>query len=172
VTTAAIPAPCSIAAERLRAALRSATLLGGAAIVIFWIICALFGERLVPLDPYADNLLAALAPPSLAHWFGTDQLGRDIFSRVIIGSRDILTIAPLATLLGTVLGTILGLVIGYFGGIVDSVVGRILEALQALPLVIVALMALAAVGTSNLTVILVIGFVFTPLIARTVRSAV
>jgi peptide/nickel transport system permease protein len=172
VTTAAIPAPRSIAVERLRAALRSATLLGGAAIVIFWIVCALFGERLAPLDPYADNLLAALAPPSLAHWFGTDQLGRDIFSRVIIGSRDILTIAPLATLLGTVLGTILGLVIGYFGGVVDSVVGRILEALQALPLVIVALMALAAVGTSNLTVILVIGFVFTPLIARTVRSAV
>jgi peptide/nickel transport system permease protein len=172
VTTAAIPAPRSIAAERLRAAPRSATLLGGAAIVIFWIVCAVFGERLAPFDPYADNLLAALAPPSLAHWFGTDQLGRDIFSRVIVGSRDILVIAPLATLLGTVLGTILGLVLGYFGGIVDSVVGRILEALQALPLVIVALMALAAVGTSNLTVILVIGFVFTPLIARTVRSAV
>jgi len=172
VTAAAIPAPRSVAAERLRAALRSATLLGGAAIVIFWIVCAVFGERLAPFDPYADNLLAALAPPSLGHWFGTDQLGRDIFSRVIIGSRDILVIAPLATLLGTVLGTILGLVIGYFRGIVDSVVGRILEALQALPLVIVALMALAAVGTSNLTVILVIGFVFTPLIARTVRSAV
>ena len=172
MTAAAIPAPRSVAAERLRAALRSATLLGGAAIVIFWIVCAVFGERLAPFDPYADNLLAALAPPSLGHWFGTDQLGRDIFSRVIIGSRDILVIAPLATLLGTVLGTILGLVIGYFRGIVDSVVGRILEALQALPLVIVALMALTAVGTSNLTVILVIGFVFTPLIARTVRSAV
>jgi peptide/nickel transport system permease protein len=162
----------SVAAERLRAALRSPTLIGGAAIVGFWIVCAAFGARLVPYDPYADHLLDTLAPPSLAHWFGTDQLGRDIFSRVIIGSRDILAIAPLATLLGTVLGTILGLTIGYVGGTLDSIASRLLEAVQALPLVIVALMALAAVGTSNLTVILVIGFVFTPLIARTVRSAV
>jgi peptide/nickel transport system permease protein len=144
----------------------------GGAIVLFWIVCALFGQSLAPLDPYADNLLATLAPPSAAHWFGTDQLGRDVFSRVIIGSRDILTIAPLATVLGTALGTLLGLTIGYLGGAVDAVISRVIEAVQALPLVIVALMALAAVGTSDLSVILVIGFVFTPLIARTVRSAV
>ncbi len=140
--------------------------------MLFWIVCALFGQSLAPLDPYADNLLATLAPPSAAHWFGTDQLGRDVFSRVIIGSRDILTIAPLATVLGTALGTLLGLTIGYLGGAVDAVISRVIEAVQALPLVIVALMALAAVGTSDLSVILVIGFVFTPLIARTVRSAV
>ena len=172
MTAVVLPKPRNVASERLRAALRSPTLISGTVIVVFWIVCALFGERLVPFDPYADDLLATLTPPSLTHWFGTDQLGRDVFSRVIIGSRDILTIAPLATLLGTVLGTMLGLAIGYFGGAVDSVVSRVLEALQALPLVIVALMALAAVGTSNLTVIVVIGFVFTPLIARTVRAQV
>jgi peptide/nickel transport system permease protein len=158
--------------ERLEAAARSATLMTGAAILLFWIVCAVFGERIAPLDPYADDLLATLAPPSAAHWFGTDQLGRDVFSRVIVGARDILIVAPLATLLGTVLGTALGLAIGYFRGVLDDVAGRIIEALQALPLVIVALMALAAVGTSNATVVVVIGFVFTPLIARTVRSAV
>jgi peptide/nickel transport system permease protein len=158
--------------EKLAAAVGSATLVTGGSILVFWIVCAIFGARIAPLDPYADNLLATLSPPSAAHWFGTDQLGRDVFSRVIVGARDILIVAPLATLLGTVLGTALGLAIGYFRGVIDDVVGRIIEALQALPLVIVALMALAAVGTSNATVVLVIGFVFTPLIARTVRSAV
>ena len=158
--------------DRFRAALRSPGLIAGVVIVTFWVVCALFGARLAPMDPYADNLLATLAPPSAAHWFGTDQLGRDILSRVIVGARDILSVGLLATLLGTVCGTVLGLALGYLGGVFDAVVSRVIEALQALPLVIVALMALAAVGTSNLTVILVIGFVFTPLIARTVRSAV
>jgi peptide/nickel transport system permease protein len=159
------------AAEKLRLALRSRTLMIGTGILLFWIACALFGRRMTPLDPYADDLLSTLAPPSGAHWFGTDQLGRDVFSRVIIGARDILIVAPLATLLGTLLGTALGLVIGTVRGVLDDIVSRIIEALQALPLVIVALMMLAAVGTSNATVVLVIGFVFTPLIARTVRAA-
>jgi peptide/nickel transport system permease protein len=155
----------------LQAALRSRTLLIGAAILLFWIACALFGRHMTPLDPYADDLLAALTPPSRAHWFGTDQLGRDVFSRVIIGARDILIVAPLSTLLGTVLGSVLGLTIGYFRGVLDDIVSRVIEALQALPLIVVALMALAAVGTSNATVVCVIGFVFTPLVARTVRAA-
>jgi peptide/nickel transport system permease protein len=167
------PAPSrSVAQERWHAACRSPTLIAGVLILTFWIVCALLGTDITPRDPYADDLLATLAPPSAAHWFGTDQLGRDIFSRVIVGARDILIVAPLATLLGTVLGTALGLCVGFFRGVLDDVAGRIIEALQALPLVIVALMALAAVGTSNLTVVLVIGFVFTPLIARTVRAAV
>jgi len=150
---------------------RSGSLWLGLAILLFWIACALFGRHMAPLDPYADDLLATLAAPSTAHWFGTDQLGRDVFSRVIIGARDLLIVAPLATLLGTVLGTALGLLVGYFRGALDDIVSRVIEALQELPLVIVALMALAAVGTSNTSVVLVIGFVFTPLIARTVRSA-
>jgi peptide/nickel transport system permease protein len=172
VTSAEIGGSRRFSSERLRAAGRSATLLVGLVIVGFWVVCALFGMRFAPLDPYADNLLATLEPPSFAHWFGTDQLGRDIFSRVIVGARDILTVAPLATLLGTVLGATLGLFVGYYRGILDGVVSRVIEAVQALPLVIVALMTLAAVGTSNLTVVIVIGLVFTPLIARTVRSAV
>ena len=161
----------SAATDAWRAALRSRTLLIGVGILLFWIVCALFGRHLTPQDPYADDLLSTLAPPSWRHWFGTDQLGRDVFSRVIIGARDILIVAPLATLLGTLLGTALGLVIGTVRGVLDDIVSRIIEALQALPLVIVALMMLAAVGTSNATVVLVIGFVFTPLIARTVRAA-
>jgi peptide/nickel transport system permease protein len=120
----------------------------------------------------ADDLLGSLAPPSPEHWFGTDQLGRDVFSRVIVGSRDILTVAPLATLLGVLGGAILGLLMGYLGGAVDEVVGRFIDAFLAIPLVIVALLALAGLGASNFTVIVVIGLSFTPLVARTVRSAV
>jgi peptide/nickel transport system permease protein len=158
--------------EALGALARSATFDLGVLILLFWVLCALFGHWLVPQDPFASDPLNSLAPPSAEHWFGTDQLGRDVFARVIVGSRDILTIAPLATLLGTAAGTAIGLVVGYFGGWVDAVIGRAIDALLALPLVIVALLALAAVGASNTTVILVIGLTFAPITARTVRAAV
>ena len=127
---------------------------------------------IVPYDPYADDLLNALMPPSADHWFGTDQLGRDVFSRVIAGARDILTIAPLSTLISTVMGTALGLVMGYFRGAFDESISRIVDALLALPTVIVALLALVALGPSSATVVFVIGFTFAPIIARTVRASV
>lgn len=151
---------------------RSPTFVVGGAIVLFWAFCALFGTWLVPFDPYADDMLNSLAPPSAEHWFGTDQLGRDVFSRVIAGARDILTLAPLATLLSTVLGAALGLAMGYFGGWIDEVLSRVVDAVLALPTVIVALLALTALGASNTTVLLVIGFTFAPIIARTVRASV
>ena len=159
-------------AELFFALMRSGTFLTGFAIVLFWVICALFGEHFTPYDPLADDIINALSPPSAEHWFGTDQLGRDVFSRVIVGSRDILTVAPLATLLATVAGTALGLFTGYFRGIADDIVSRVLEAFMAIPVVIVALLAIVALGTSKATVIVVIGLSFAPIIARTVRSAV
>jgi peptide/nickel transport system permease protein len=155
-----------------RLLLRKPTFLLGSAVLVFWIVCAIFGQAIAPHDPLAQSLLAKNSPPSGAHWLGTDSLGRDVLSRVITGARDILVIAPLATLLGTVLGTIVGLIMGYVGGIVDTVLGRIVEAVLALPVVIVAFLFIVAVGPSSLTLILVIGFIFTPLIARTVRTAV
>jgi peptide/nickel transport system permease protein len=158
--------------ERGKALLRSPTFVVGALILLFWVACALIGHWVVPQDPYASDPLNSLTPPDATHWFGTDQLGRDVFARVIVGARDILTIAPLATLLGTVAGTAVGLIVGYFDGWVDNVIGRLIDAVLALPLVIVALLALAAVGASNVTVILVIGITFTPITARTVRAAV
>jgi peptide/nickel transport system permease protein len=164
--------PASARSERLRLLLRSPTFLAGIFILLFWIACALFGTRLVPVDPYADDLLSALTGPSAEHWFGTDALGRDVFSRVIVGARDILTMAPLATILGIILGTAIGLVTGYFRGLIDDIVSRLVEAILALPLVIVALLALVALGSSKVTVVVVIGMVFSPIIARTVRSAV
>jgi len=155
-----------------RLLLRRPTFIVGAAILLFWVVCAIFGHMIAPQDPLAQQLLATNKPPSGAHWFGTDQLGRDVFSRVIVGARSILVISFFATLLGTVAGTALGLAMGYLGGVVDMIGGRIVEAVLALPLVVVAFLFVVAVGPSPLTIIIVIGLVFTPLIARTVRSAV
>jgi peptide/nickel transport system permease protein len=172
VGAAAAPAAMSEARERLRQVLRSKTFLTGAVILSFWVFCAIFGPMIVPYDPFADDILNSLLPPSGEHWFGTDQLGRDMFSRVIVGARDILTVAPLATLLSTVCGAALGLVMGYFRGAIDEIIGRFVDAVLALPTVIVALLALVALGPSTTTVIIVIGFTFTPIIARTVRAGV
>ncbi len=155
-----------------RLLLRRPTFIAGTAILLFWVVCAVFGHAIAPQDPLAQQLLATNKAPSGAHWFGTDQLGRDVFSRVIVGARSILIISFFATLLGTVAGTALGLAMGYLGGVVDIVGGRLVEAVLALPLVVVAFLFVVAVGPSPLTIIIVIGFVFTPLIARTVRSAV
>jgi peptide/nickel transport system permease protein len=155
-----------------RLLLRRATFVIGAAILLFWVVCAIFGRSIAPHDPLVQTLLAKNSPPSSAHLLGTDSLGRDVLSRVIVGARDILLITPLATLLGTVLGTVLGLIMGYVGGVVDTVLGRVVEAVLALPVVIVAFLFIVAVGPSPLSLIVVIGFIFTPLIARTVRTAV
>jgi peptide/nickel transport system permease protein len=161
-----------VSAEVFRGLLHTPSFIVGAVVLLFWIICAIFGPAIAPHSPYAQNLLGINKAPSSAHWFGTDQLGRDMFSRVIVGSRDILIIAPLATLLGTVLGTAVGLFMGYFRGLVDDVLGRFVEAFLALPVVVTGIIALSTLGRSNLVLIVVIGLLFTPLIARTVRAAV
>lgn len=152
--------------------LRSPTLIVGAVILAFWVCCATFGSHLTPYDPLATDMLNVLSPISPQHWFGTDQLGRDVFSRVIVGARDVLIVAPLATLLGVILGTVGGLTTAYFGGIVEVMMSRVVEALLALPVVVVALLALVALGPSNTTVVIVIGVIFAPSIARTVHAAV
>lgn len=158
--------------ELLGELLRSKTFLVGAFVLLVWIVFAIFGSSIAPHSPYAQNLEAINQAPGAGHLFGTDQLGRDLLSRVIVGVRDVLIIAPLATLLGTVLGTVVGMLMGYFRGLVDDVLGRFVEAFLALPVVVTGVIALSTLGRSNLVLILVIGLVFTPLIARTVRAAV
>ncbi|HEX6506113.1 MAG TPA: ABC transporter permease [Chloroflexota bacterium] len=154
------------------ALLRSKTFIIGAVILLFWILDALFWPLFVPQDPQALDPINTLTGPSSAHWFGTDNLGRDVFARVLAGSRDVLTVAPAATLLALVAGTLLGLVTGYYRGLVDDIVMRGVDALLAFPLVIIALLVLALLGHSLVNVVLVIAIVFTPVVARTVRSAV
>ncbi|HSM44548.1 MAG TPA: ABC transporter permease, partial [Acidimicrobiia bacterium] len=143
-------------------------------LVTMWVFFAIFGDIVSPYDPLGtpQDILNRLEQPSAEHWFGTDDLGRDVLSRVLAGARQVLTVAVSATILGTVLGTFLGLVIGYFGGIVDDLVSRVLDAFLSIPLVITGMIALAALGPNTLGVIIVIGLVFTPIIAKTVRAAV
>lgn len=181
VEPTAVPVPAGVTAARTRrdrarelarALLRSKTFVVGALILLFWVVDAIFWRWFVPQDPQALNPLATLQGPSGAHWFGTDNLGRDVFSRVLAGASSVLVVAPLATALGIAGGTAVGLVGGYYRGFVDNASSRIVEALLAFPLIIIAVLVLSVLGRSTLNVILVIGIVFTPIVSRTVRAAV
>jgi peptide/nickel transport system permease protein len=159
--------------ERRRLLLRSPTFVIGLAVILFWVVCALLGSHITPFHPVFDQTADVSQPPSSEHFFGTDRLGRDVFSRVLAGSRDILIVAPLATLLSAVLGTALGLVTGYFRGIADDVISRIIDAVLALPTIVLAVAVVAALGSrSTWAVTVIIAVVFAPIIARTVRAAV
>lgn len=164
----------STRAQRWKLLRRSAGFWVGGGIVLMWIVFAIFGDFVTPYEPLGSpqDVLNRLQPPSSEHWFGTDDLGRDVLSRVLAGSRQVLTVALFATLLGTIVGTALGLLVGYFGGILDDIVNRVLEAFLSIPLVITGMLAIAALGPTTIGVIVVIGLVFTPIIAKTVRAAV
>lgn len=153
-------------------ALHSRVLIVGLVVLLFWVFDAIFWSVIVPYDPGAMNPIVKFHAPSLAHWFGTDAFGRDVLSRTLAGATSVLIIAPSATALGLVGGIVVGLVTGYFRGIVDDLVMRIVDALLTFPLIIIAVFVLAILGPSVVNVIIVIGFVFIPLIARTARSAV
>lgn len=170
--------------ERWRLLRRRPGFIIGVVIVTFWVICAAFGTRFVPYDPFKDLDFSNMQKgPSGKHWFGTDELGRDIFSRVLVGARDVLVVAPPAAFISVILGTILGIVMGYYRGWVDNVLSRIVEAFLALPVVMVGLLVLTITSTSDilqtitfesrkLLVIYVVSLLFTPIVARTVRAAV
>jgi peptide/nickel transport system permease protein len=158
--------------ELLRELVRSKTFVVGAIILAFWVLDAIFWRAIVPHDPLGVDPTGTLKSPGGAHWFGTDNLGRDVFSRVLAGASTVLVIAPAATALGLVGGTTVGLVTGFYRGWVDDVVSRIVDAFLALPLIVISVLVLASLGRSTLNIILVIGIIFTPLIGRTVRSAV
>jgi peptide/nickel transport system permease protein len=159
--------------ERMRLLLRSPSFVVGAVVILFWVVCAILGSRITPYHPIFDQTSDLSQAPSSEHFFGTDRLGRDVFSRVLAGSRDILLVAPLATLLSTILGTALGLVTGYLRGLADDVISRIFDAVLALPVIVIAVTVVAAIGNrSTWAVTVVIAIVFAPIIARTVRAAV
>jgi peptide/nickel transport system permease protein len=174
----ALPVPVQVSSEAslarretLRQLVRSKTFIVGVAVVAFWIFWALVNSTLTPHDPL-EQTADVLARPSSTYWFGTDSLGRDVFSRVLAGATGVLEIAPLAMLLGVAGGTVIGLVTGYFRGLVDETISRVIDAVLALPLIVIAVTAIVALGPSTVTLIVVIGVVFMPLVTRTVRAAV
>src|SRR5438876_10802905 len=116
------------------------------ALLIVIVFAALFGPYIVPHDPLASYTAAALKPPSSAHWFGTDQLGRDIFSRVVVATRLDTFIAVASVALVFLLGGLAGIAAGYFGGWSERIVGRIADTIMAFPPVGLAIGLVAAVG--------------------------
>lgn len=157
--------------EKLRLLVRNPSMIIGGVILLFWIVCAIFGERIAPYDPFATQFDGHV-PPGGTNLLGTDKLGRDVLSRVIVGSRDVLIAAPICAVIGVGLGSLLGMLMGYYRGWLDDSLGRVIEAFLALPVPLVALLALAALGSSTTTVVLTVGIFFTPIVARTVRAAV
>jgi peptide/nickel transport system permease protein len=153
--------------------MRSKAFVVGAGIVLFWVVMALAWSTVIPSSgAQSIDALHTLSGPSAAHWFGTDDLGRDVLNRVLAGAAPVLTVAPLATLLSVAAGTLLGLATGYYGGLFDDVAMRVVDALLSFPVIIVAVLVLALLGSSSLNVILTIAILFSPLVTRTVRSAV
>lgn len=143
----------------------------GIAMVLLWIITAIAAPLIAPYSASAHDYNALLHGPSFAHLLGTDGYGRDVLSRIIYGGRDVLIIAPASTIISVFLGAILGITSAYWGGWIDEIIMRILDAVMALPIVILAVLILAVLGSSVFNVIIVIALIFSPLIARTARSA-
>ena len=143
----------------------------GLVIVAIWSICAIFGQSFAPHDPYDFRTDFYLSPRG-SFPFGTDSTGRDVFSRVLVGSRDVLIVAPIAAVIGVILGVILGMLMGYTGGWLDTVLGRIVESLLALPAILIGLLAVTTLGRGSGVVIGIVAVLFAPIVARTVRAAV
>jgi len=179
LTSQPLDTPQRIRRETLRQILHSRTFVVGNVITIFWVICAIAGSHIAPFDPINATFSPSYHAPTWAHPFGMDRVGRDIFSRVIVGARSVIEIAPAATALGVGLGSVLGLLMGYFGGWIDNVIGRLVDAVLAVPFIVLAILVLTAlsagsegISVSSPKLIMVIGIAFTPIVARTVRSAV
>ncbi len=158
--------------EQRRLLLRNPSFIIGAIIIGFWVLSGLWPELLDRFDPKAN--VPGVSPrssPGDGTWWGTDRLGRDVYSRVVHGARPILIAAPAATLIAAFFGTLLGLFTGYFRGWVDEVISRILEAILSIPAILLAIVIVFTFGATTPVIIGTIGFLFIPAIARTVRAA-
>ncbi|HEX7967106.1 MAG TPA: ABC transporter permease [Stellaceae bacterium] len=142
----------------------------GAVIMAVFVLAAIFAGAITTHDPLQTNASISLAPPSAQHWLGADFMGRDVFSRIVYGARISLAVGLGSTLLGCILGVALGLTSGYLGGWVDLVVQRVVDILQALPLLVLALVMAASLGPSLQNTIIAIAIPLIPYAARVVRS--
>ena len=144
----------------------------GIAFALFFLLllAALFGPQIAPYDPLASNTAQALKPPSAQHWFGTDQLGRDVFSRVIVATRLDFFIAVVSVALVFLMGGLAGVAAGFFGGWTDRIVGRIADTIMAFPLFVLAMGIVAALGNNVQNIVLATAIVNFPLYARIARA--
>ncbi len=158
-------------ARLLRNALEWKTFTVGVLIIVMFVFGAIFAPFVAPFDPAKPDFQSLLQPPSKAHLFGTDDKGRDIFSRVVFGTRISFTIALVAVGLATLLGVPIGLLAGFSGGKIDTVISRCLDAMFAFPVILLAIAILAITGVGLRGAIIAIGLVAVPEFARVSRAA-
>ena len=144
----------------------------GFTIVGFFLLMAFIGPLVAPYGYSDQEISNRLQPPSREHLLGTDQFGRDVLSRVLVGSRDVYLVAGSGALLAVIIGLTVGLMAGYFGGVVDEILMRLIDVLLAIPPLLLAMIVLFSLGGSRLNVILVVGFLYIPMVSRVVRSVV
>jgi len=137
---------------------------------VILIVCAILGAAVAPYDPLASDTATTLKPPSAAHWFGTDQLGRDIFSRVLVATRLDMTISIASVALVFVMGGLAGVAAGFFGGWIDQVVGRVADTIMAFPLFVLAMGIVAALGNTVTNIVIATAIINFPLYARIARA--
>jgi peptide/nickel transport system permease protein len=159
------------ASTTLQRSLRSGGLVTGAVIVVVMIALACAAPLVAPYDPNAQDVLSVLADPSAAHWFGTDQFGRDVLSRVLFGARISLYVGFVSTLAGVAIGTAIGVVSGYYGGIVDRLIVAATDVLLSFPQLIMGLLLVAVLGASLTNLIIAIAVTAVPAFIRMARGS-
>src|SRR6266536_1525640 len=172
----AVASPVTRAASRspgaiiLRKLFRRRLVLVGAVILAIVAALAIFAPWITPYDPMALKILDRLQSPRAAHWFGTDELGRDVFSRVIFGARYSLMVGAMVVLISMTGGVLLGLTAGFFRR-VDGPIMRLVDAMMSFPDILLAIALVAVLGASMINVILALAIVYTPRVARVVRAS-
>ena len=160
--------PARLALRQLR---RSRLALPGLVIVLAFVFCGVFAPLIAPYDPYKNDLLNVLMPPSAAHWFGTDELGRDLLSRVIYGARISLMEGVFSVALAMLAGVPIGLVSGYVGGRTDAVIMRVIDVLLAFPGVLLAIVIISVLGPGLTNAIIAVAVYTVPIFARLARGS-
>jgi peptide/nickel transport system permease protein len=156
---------------RISKQLRTPLAITGGAIVVFWLLVAVFAPWIRPFDPLAQDF-PRLQPPSAEHWFGTDQVGRDVLSRVITGAQISIPLALMLVVFAMLIGSLLGAIAGYFGKAIDEVIMRIADLVFAFPTIILAMVIAAALGPSLTNAVIAMLIVSWPAYARVTRSLV
>ena len=143
----------------------------GMCMLLLLVFAAIFANIIAPYDPIEQDIVNRLKPPSSIHWFGTDELGRDIFSRILYGSRISLTVGLIAVGLSSVVGCALGAVAGYYGGVLDNIIMRCTDVLMAIPSILLNISIVAALGTGLQNVMIAIGISSVPAYCRIMRAS-
>lgn len=162
----------SLWARTLKFAQRNPLGAAGLLIIVVLVVSAVLAPLIAPYDPLLPYPIERLSGPSIDHFFGTDDIGRDVFSRIVYGGRVSLQVGLLTVVVGTTIGGILGLVSGYFGGWFDIITQRLLDSFQSIPGLLLALVVAAVIGAGTLNTIFPIAVVIIPVNARVVRSSV